>query len=132
MTKYPNIILKKAYGPGVKSDWWKLVESVSVPYPLGEYVIPEGYTTDFISGPWVVYPLIHPHGAGANEAIPHDYEHENGIGGDLIGRQHARLLSNLMLAVRMTVSKAPRWKIWCMLIYTCLFSWVRFAPEKKV
>lgn len=126
MTHYPRILLQKSYGPEKKADWWELADSAVVPHPVREYVIPKGYTTDLISGPWLSYPLIHPHGAGSNEAIPHDWEHEHGYLREELGSEHARQLSNLLMATRMVQNRLPLWKVWVMLLWTTAFSWIRW------
>ncbi|MPR31954.1 DUF1353 domain-containing protein [Salmonirosea aquatica] len=129
MTRFPRIVVQKVYGE--KSDWWALSDPAVIPHPQGEYTIPKGYRTDFISAPWLLYPIIHPHGAGSNEAIPHDYEHENGLFRDQLGDRHARHLSNFMLAVRMVQGKAPIWKVFAMLIYTTLFSSITWNRNNR-
>jgi hypothetical protein len=129
MTRFPRIVIQKVYGQ--KTDWWELSEPCEIPHPVQNYIIPKSYRTDFITAPWLTYPVIHPHGAGANEAIPHDYEHENGLFADQLGNRHARHLSNLMLAVRMVQGQAPIWKVFTMLIYTTCLSWITWNKNNR-
>lgn len=114
-----------------KNDWWEVTKKTKVRHPVKPYEIKAGYLTDLISSPWVFYPFIHPHGAGSNEAILHDWEHDNNYLQDELGSQHARHLSNLLFAARMTAARAPLWKIWVMLLYVTALSWITWNKPKR-
>jgi len=113
-----------------RADWFEVVKDTRVNHPVQPYTIEAGYITDLISCPWLLYPLIQPHAAGSNEAIFHDWEHDNNFLELELGSKHARHLSNLMLAARMIEAKAPMWQVWAMLIYCTLFSGITWKKKK--
>jgi hypothetical protein len=110
MTIYPEIKLKK-----VKKLDWQVTENCL----LNQYgiIINEGFQTDLVSSPRLLWFIIPPHGLSVNAAVVHDFLSRNKI-------VKRKVCDDIFFELLKETTLRP-WQCWAMYLFVRLFGWLK-------
>jgi len=110
MTIYPEIRLKK-----VEKLNWQVTENCL----LNQYgiIIKEGFQTDLVSSPRLLWFIIPPHGLASNAAVVHDY-----LSRSMLVRR--KVCDDIFFELLKETQLRP-WQCWAMYLFVRIFGWLK-------
>jgi hypothetical protein len=110
MTIYPEIRLKK-----VEKLNWQVTENCL----LNQYgiIINEGFQTDLVSSPRLLWFIIPPHGLASNAAVVHDY-----LSRSMLVRR--KVCDDIFFEL-LKETTLPTWQCWAMYLFVRIFGWLK-------
>lgn len=117
MTNYPNIVFRKS------NKGYNLFE-IYEPCLVEKYnfIIKQGFITDFASVPRFLWWFIPPHGYSLNPSIVHDYTCRLGL--------FSRITCDKIFLDLLLIS-LPKWQAYLMFFYVRLFGWITYKRNNE-